>query len=61
MSGVRDQFNTSLPTLPNQRKEHVVSKATINDLVDQYQRTFRMLYSTLEEFDAEQWVTGISF
>jgi len=38
-----------------------VSKAAVNDLVDQYQRAFQMLYSTLEEFDAEQWTTGISF
>jgi len=38
-----------------------MGKTAINDLVDQYQRAFRMLYSTLEEFDVEQWVTGISF
>ena len=38
-----------------------MGKTAINDLVDQYQRTFHMLYTTLEEFDAAQWVTGISF
>lgn len=38
-----------------------MNKTVVNDLVDQYQRAFRMLYTTLEEFSEQQWLTGISF
>ena len=38
-----------------------MEKEAINDLVDQYERSFRMLYDEVGRFDDEQWVTGISF
>jgi hypothetical protein len=36
-----------------------MGKAAINDLANQYQRSFRMLYSEIERFDEAQWVEGI--
>ena len=38
-----------------------MGKEMISDLVDQYQRTFKMLYEEIERFDDEHWATGISF
>lgn len=35
-------------------------RAAVNDLVEQYQRAFRMLYEEMERFDGAQWVKGIS-
>jgi hypothetical protein len=31
----------------------------VNDLADQYQRSFRMLYEEIARFDARQWVKGL--
>ena len=38
-----------------------MGKDAISDLVNQYQRAFRMFYEEMGRFDATQWVTGISF
>ena len=38
-----------------------MGKEAINDLVNQYRRSLNMLYTEVERFDGEQWVTGISF
>jgi uncharacterized damage-inducible protein DinB len=38
-----------------------MGKEIVNDLTDQFQRAFNMLYSEMERFDDVQWVTGISF
>jgi len=37
-----------------------MGKQAVDDLIDQYQRAFRMLYSEIERFDDEQWRAGIS-
>lgn len=38
-----------------------MGKEAADDLLDQYRRAFRMLYSEVDRFDDQQWVTGISF
>lgn len=37
-----------------------MGKAGINDLMDQYQRAFSMLYEEVARFDEAQWVAGLS-
>lgn len=37
-----------------------MGKVATRDLIDQYQRSFRMLYSEMERFDDTQWVKGLS-
>jgi len=34
-------------------------KTVVNDLIDQFQRSFHMLYEEIERFDDKQWVTGL--
>lgn len=36
-------------------------KTVVHDLIDQFQRTFRMLYEEIERFDDRQWTTGPDF
>jgi hypothetical protein len=36
-----------------------MGKAAVNDLIDQYQKAFKMLVAEMERFDDHQWVTGI--
>jgi uncharacterized damage-inducible protein DinB len=38
-----------------------VAKEVVSDLINQYRRTFGMLYAKIERFNDEQWVKGISF
>jgi uncharacterized damage-inducible protein DinB len=37
-----------------------MAKEIVSDVLDQYRRSFRMLYSEIERFSDEQWVKGIS-
>jgi hypothetical protein len=37
----------------------MMSQAIVNDLQEQFQRTFRMLYEEIDRFDDKQWLTGI--
>jgi hypothetical protein len=36
-----------------------MGKLAVNDLIDQYQRTFRMLSAEIKHFDPQQWGTGL--
>ena len=36
-----------------------MSQTAVNDLLEQFQRTFRMLYEEIDRFDDKQWLTGI--
>jgi len=37
-----------------------MAKAIVNDLIDQYQRTFRMLAEDIGRFTPQQWISGLS-
>jgi hypothetical protein len=37
-----------------------MSKAMVNDLIDQYQRSFKMLIEEISRFDDRQWLTGLA-
>jgi DinB superfamily len=37
-----------------------MSKAMVNDLIDQYQRSFKMLTEEISRFDERQWLTGLA-
>ena len=38
-----------------------MDKTAVNDLLDQYQRSFRMLVAEIGNFDEVQWLHGIDF
>lgn len=38
-----------------------MSKIIINDLKEQFQHTFKIIYEEVEKFSPEEWVTGIGF
>ena len=38
-----------------------MSRTAVKDLMDQYQRSFRMLTDEMHRFDETQWVTGLGF
>jgi hypothetical protein len=38
-----------------------MSQEIVSDLLDQYRRSFRMLYAETERFNDEQWGKGPSF
>jgi len=37
----------------------MMMQTTVNDLLDQFQRTFRMLYEEIDRFDDKQWTAGL--
>ena len=37
-----------------------MASVAVGDLIDQYERSFKMLYEEIERFDDEQWLVGIS-
>jgi hypothetical protein len=45
---------------PNHMERSLMGRTAVSDLVDQYQRTFRMLYEEIGRFGEGQWVKGIS-
>jgi hypothetical protein len=36
-----------------------MGKAAVNDLIDQYQKAFKMLVAEMERFNDRQWVIGL--
>jgi hypothetical protein len=38
-----------------------MSRDAVNDLIDQYQRSFKMLYMEIKRFDDQEWLKGLDF